>query len=89
MKKRLNIKIYGRVQGVFFRHSAKLKAGDLKLFGLARNEPEGSLYIEVEGKEENLQKFLKWCRQGPPLAQVEKIEFELLNDLKNFQEFEL
>lgn len=74
MVKHLNIKIYGKVQGVFFRATAKEKAEKLGIKALAENKPDGSVFIEAEGEEEKLDKFIKWCRQGPSLAEVEKVE---------------
>jgi len=87
MLKHLNIKIFGRVQGVFFRHSAKQKAEELNIKGFVRNEPDGTVYIEAEGEEENLKQFLDWCHQGPILASVKKVEFEFKSEIKNFSEF--
>ena len=72
--KHLNIKIYGQVQAVFFRVSAKEKAEKLGITCSARNESDGSVYIEVEGEEGSLEEFVKWCHIGPPLAKVEKVE---------------
>lgn len=83
MKKHLNIKIYGRVQGVFFRISAKEKAESLGIVGFARNEPDGSVYIETEGQEDDLEEFIKWCQKGPEAAHVEKVE-TYKGPLKNF-----
>lgn len=76
--KRLKIKVFGRVQGVFFRHSTRREAEELGLSGFVRNEPDGSVYLEAEGEEEQIQKFLGWCRKGPLLAKVEKIDFEFI-----------
>lgn len=90
IKKHLNIKISGQVQGVFFRHSARQKAKELGITGLARNEPDGTLYMEAEGEEEKLKIFLEWCFHGPPSAAVEKVDFRWQPDragrenLKNF-----
>lgn len=89
MAKHLNIKIYGRVQGVFFRWEAGRKAKELGITGFAENAPDGSVYIESEGEEENLKAFLEWCEKGPPSASVEKTEFEFSNELKNFKGFEM
>lgn len=88
MKKHLNIKIYGKVQGVFFRAAAQERAENLGINGFARNESDGSVYIEAEGSEENINKFLEWCRKGPLLAKVEKVEISE-NNLKNFSSFEI
>ncbi len=69
-----NITIFGEVQGVFFRSSAKEKAEELGVTGFARNDPDGSVYMEAEGGEKALEEFLAWCGKGPAGAKVEKIE---------------
>lgn len=86
--KHLSIKMHGRVQGVFFRDSAKKEAEKMGLGGFARNEPDGSVYIEAEGEEEKLKKFLEWCRQGSPSSRVEKAEESWSSEIRNFKEFE-
>jgi acylphosphatase len=72
--KHLNIRVTGRVQGVFFRASAREVASKLQLRGYVRNEPDGSVYIEAEGTDEALDEFVEWCRQGPPHAVVTNVE---------------
>ena len=86
MKKHLNIKVSGQVQGVFFRISAKEQADKLNITGFAKNEEDGSVYIEAEGSLENINKFLDWCHKGPPLAKIEKVEITE-SKLKNFSDF--
>lgn len=88
MVKHLNIIIFGRVQGVFFRHFSKVEARKLKIQGLVKNLPDGSLYLEVEGEEKNLEKFTKWCRKGPAFAKVEQIKVSEAPP-KNFNKFEI
>ena len=85
----LDIKIYGRVQEVFFRHLAKQKAEEMGINGFVRNEPDGAVYIEAEGQKENLEQFLNWCRQGPPSASIEKVDFEFKTEIKNFNKFSI
>ncbi len=87
MCKHLNIKVSGQVQGVFFRDSARQKAEELGIKGFTRNESDDSVYIEAEGEEKNLKKFLNWCRQGPAFAQVKKVESKFSSESKNFNEF--
>ena len=87
MQKHFNIKIFGKVQGVFFRQTTKEKARALGIKGFVRNEPNGSVYIEAEGEEEILNKFIEWCKVGPSQANVDKIEFNE-SVLKNFPSFE-
>ena len=70
----LKIKVFGSVQGVGFRYLTKNRADNLGLKGFIRNEKDGSVYIEIEGGEGSLEKFVEWCRQGPEFSKVKKIE---------------
>ena len=74
--KNYTLKITGRVQGVFFRARTKDKAEELDVKGFVRNEEDSSVYIECEGDEENLEKFLEWCHKGPEKARVENVEIK-------------
>lgn len=74
MIKHVSIRISGKVQGVFFRASTKTKADELLVRGIVRNEPDGSVYVEAEGEEEPLKKFIQWCYQGPTAASVRQCE---------------
>ncbi len=76
LKKRVKIRVFGNVQGVFFRYSAKEKAQKLGLMGWARNTGDGTVEIVAEGEESHLNEFLDWCYLGPPTAKVEKVEAE-------------
>ena len=85
--KRALIRVHGRVQGVFFRHSAREKSRELKVAGCARNEPDGAVYIEAEGEKGELEQFIAWCRIGSEFAEVEKIEVSYSDELKHFKDF--
>ncbi|MEZ5024038.1 MAG: acylphosphatase [Chitinophagales bacterium] len=74
--KSLQIKVEGNVQGVYFRMSTKEKADQLGLKGFAKNEKDGSVYIEVEGEEVILEKLIEWLHVGPPNANVTKVSIE-------------
>jgi acylphosphatase len=87
--KHLRLKIYGNVQGVGFRYAAQKEAGKLGVTGFARNEPDDSVYIEAEGKEEALKHFLAWCHKGPWFAKVTQVEEEWGDALKGFKGFEV
>ena len=88
MIKHYNIKIIGQVQGVSFRHWAKIKALQLGIKGFIKNLEDGSLYLEAEGQENQLENFLVWCKQGPPLAEIEKIEVEE-REIKDYNNFSI
>ena len=59
----LNIALTGLVQGVGFRAAARAKARALHLTGYVRNNPDGSVALEVEGKNEGVGEFLSWIQK--------------------------
>jgi acylphosphatase len=81
-----DIRITGRVQGVFYRASARAEADRLGLRGFVRNEDDGSVYAEAEGDRAKLDAFVSWCRQGPPHALVEAVRATPA-EVKGFQGF--
>jgi len=88
MIKHINIKVYGKVQGVWFRRSTLENAVSIGVCGFVRNEADGTVYIEAEAGEETLQEFIFWCRQGPKAAEVLKLEITESSVL-DFQEFKI
>ncbi len=74
MSERRTIRVRGRVQGAFFRATAKERAGTLGLAGFAKNESDGSVLLVVEGDPASLDQFVAWCQVGPPDAEVEGVE---------------
>jgi len=87
-KKHLDIKVTGKVQGVFYRASTKAVADQLGIKGFAKNEEDGSVYIEAEGDEPILESFLEWCNEGPDRSRVEQVESNA-GELKNYRNFEV
>ena len=87
MSVRYKISVKGRVQGVFFRASTRDKANELDLTGFVRNEPNGSVYIEVQGDRKN--ELVAWIKAGgPPMGRVDEIQVEEAEEL-NFNEFSI
>lgn len=72
--KRLEASVFGRVQGVYYRATARQQAQSLGLRGWVRNEFDGSVRVVAEGDEADLQRFLAFLEEGPPGAQVSRIE---------------
>ncbi|WP_426490482.1 acylphosphatase [Hymenobacter sp. 102] len=68
------IRVHGHVQGVFFRQSTQQEARRLGLTGTVRNNPDGSVTLEVEGPLEVLQQLEAWSHQGPPAARVDEVQ---------------
>jgi len=66
--------VSGRVQGVFFRASARDQAVRLGLDGYARNLADGSVEVLACGREAAIAELERWLHQGPPLARVTSVE---------------
>lgn len=83
-----SICIFGSVQGVGYRYAASEKARGLGLTGFIRNEPDGTVYIEVEGEQSVVERFIGWCREGSTSADVKNVQVED-GEFQNFDNFEV
>jgi len=72
--RRVRVIISGRVQGVFFRARTEQTAVSLNLKGWVRNLGNGDVEAVFEGNEEDIEKMLSWCREGPRLAKVKQVD---------------
>ena len=73
---RRRVIVRGRVQGVWFRASAEREAAGRRVAGFARNERDGSVLLELEGEDADVEAVVAWCRVGPPRAEVTAVEVE-------------
>lgn len=87
-KEHRDILLQGKVQKIGFRYSAKEKAEELNLYGYARNLKDGSVFIEVEGSCQNIDRFLKWLKLSPGLSKVESAEMNE-DEVKGYREFQI
>lgn len=69
----IHLIIKGKVQGVFFRVSAKKKADLFGVTGWVQNTKEGDVEIVAQGTEQQIKQFVEWCKQGPSRARVENV----------------
>lgn len=76
--KRISIFVSGKVQGVSYRASTEKIAKEIGVTGFVKNQPDGTVYIETQGSEEQLNLLCKWCKRGPLLAKVSDIAITLL-----------
>jgi acylphosphatase len=68
--------VRGRVQGVFFRGSARERARSLGVVGWISNTVDGSVEAIFEGDAEQVESMVAWCRRGPRGAAVAGVEVE-------------
>lgn len=72
--KTIHLIISGRVQGVFFRATAKKMADQFGIKGWVRNTAEGNVETMASGKKNALEEFIQWCHQEPANAKVTQVE---------------
>jgi acylphosphatase len=69
----VRFRVYGRVQGVFFRASTAREAVGLGLSGHALNLPDGSVEVLACGAPGDIERLRQWLGDGPPMARVERV----------------
>ena len=86
--KTIRLTIKGKVQGVFYRATAKDIADKFGVRGWVRNLHGRNVEITATATEEILSKFIEWCKQGPPKAKVDEVFIEELNH-QEFKDFRI
>ena len=65
--------VSGRVQGVFFRASAREQAQRLDISGHAKNLDDGTVEVIACGDAANLEELERWLQKGPAAAHVDRV----------------
>ncbi len=65
---------HGRVQGVFFRDSTRREAERRGVSGSARNTPDGTVEVVLEGSPDAVEAMLEYLRGGPGHAVVSRLD---------------
>ena len=83
---RKRFKFYGRVQGVGFRYRAEKSASLYDIYGWIRNNDNGSVEMEVQGREENIDKMIELIKKGNfiEVDVIEEKKIPLRNDEYGF-----
>lgn len=84
----IHLIISGKVQGVFFRESARKIAEKLEIKGWIKNVFDGNVEALVTGEEKGIKEFVSWCRQGPERAEVVEVKISK-QQIINFEKFEV
>jgi acylphosphatase len=65
--------VIGKVQGVFFRQSARCEAERLCIRGSARNLADGSVEVWAQGSAAAVDALHEWLKHGPARARVDAV----------------
>ena len=71
---RRRVVVEGRVQGVFFRDSARQRARAHGVSGWVRNRPDGAVEAVLEGPREAVERVQRFFETGPPHAEVDHLD---------------
>ncbi len=88
MLQTVSIIVTGKVQGVFFRQSARQIADGLGVTGTIKNCADGSVKIMATGAKAQLDELIAWCYRGPARAIVTAVITESI-PLVEFKGFEI
>lgn len=83
------LRITGKVQGVWYRGSARDKALELGVYGRIWNEADGAVCAFIDGDDVAVGAFITWCQEGPALARVDQVEVKPLEVTEAWQSFEI
>jgi acylphosphatase len=71
---RKRVVVSGRVQGVFFRDTARRRAEAAGVAGWVRNTPDGTVEAVFEGDPEAVEQLVDFSRRGPSQAEVVSVD---------------
>ena len=89
VQKQIHIFVTGRVQGVFFRQSAKVMAIKNNAKGWVRNLDDGRVEIVAQGETQDIDNLAHWCKTGPANSRVDEFELSEENISDEFENFEV
>jgi acylphosphatase len=86
-KIRVHLIISGKVQGVYFRYNTQIIASQHNVTGWVRNLAGGQVEVVLEGDEINIGHVIRWCKTGPPGAEVENVDIQSERYIGEFKGF--
>ena len=87
--KTLNIRVIGRVQGVFFRDYTRRTAQKLGITGWVKNCSDGSVELQASGSNKQLDALISWLYIGSPNAKVQKVDAKEISPKQTYRSFDI
>ena len=66
--------VTGEVQGVFFRETTRRRADSLGVAGWVTNRDDGTVEAVFEGGDDDVERMVAFCREGPGNATVASVD---------------
>ena len=87
--KRIECRVLGLVQGVFYRAYVSERAAARGIVGKAENLREGSVLVVAEGPEDELRFFAEELSRGPRGAKVESVSVSWQEAAGEYNDFSI
>jgi acylphosphatase len=87
--KTMQVRIEGRVQGVYFRDYTRREALALGVDGWVRNCQDGSVEAVISGPENAVAAMLDWFQVGSPHARVLAVKVKEITPPQAFPDFQI
>ena len=81
--------ISGRVQGVCFRLETQRAAEGFRVAGWVRNKRDGTVEAVFEGRQQDVDAALNWCRLGPRMTRVDEVSIDWQDYTGEFTSFDI
>ena len=89
MTKSYDIRIYGRVFNVGFRRYVHRYGLQCNVVGYVENDrTDGSVHIEAEGDEKDLDRFTLLCGEGTPYSYITDMKIKAVEPSNKYTEFQ-
>ena len=84
-----HIRVYGIVQGVFYRMNILEQARTLGIRGWVRNRQDGTVEAVFQGNKQVVDKIIQYCQQGPPSATVINVKVQWIQPDPTLHSFDI
>jgi len=85
----VQVTVYGRVQGVYFRAFVSRRARELGLTGYVRNTPDRAVEVYAEGERKRIEKLIDHLKVGPSSARVDRVVVDWSEYTGNYPGFNI
>lgn len=72
--RRVIVTVRGRVQGVGYRAGVHRGISPLNVVGYVRNMPDGTVELDIQGSETDVEDALEIAAEGSPFSSVEAVD---------------
>ncbi|MGM0558125.1 MAG: acylphosphatase [Myxococcota bacterium] len=88
-QERIDARISGEVQGVFYRATTRETAQSLGVKGWVKNLSDGTVRLVAEGPKSRLEELVEWAHEGSPAARVEDVDVDWSDATGEFSDFHI